>query len=812
MRPARQTLVTLCARLLDPGRRVMATLHLPAKLVLLVAAPALPLVVMGVFALRQTLSDLDLVRAELAGSALISRVVAIERDIDVVSRLQNRRDRAEDPPARDTLGTARRSLEQSLASIEHEVKAGHAGGRTLSFAFADAWAAARPALQTLAEPGHGQGPAAWRLGTRTASESLGTLLHLTGERSGLLFDPDARSYLLMELVVERTLPLSSALRGLRVAGAGQGVAAGTVSTADDADARTRLWLLADHAARLLGDYRMRLDSLHRAGGAAPAAWAESEVAARQLLDAVQRHLAAPPAAQADHAAAAGHLFDLATLTIDAFDRCTAQNLQALDALLEQRLVHQRGVLVTQLGALAAGALALLYVAASFVSSFTGSLRTLRSALRAMAEGDLAQRVVIDGRDEVSRIGGLAERVAERLSNIVSEIRSSAMRLGQTGEAVAVAAAALAERTENQAGNLVQTTRTVTELSQAVASNARASNELDQITGRLRADAEASGESMRDTMVAMGSLERASRRVGEFVGVIDGIAFQTNLLALNAAVEAARAGTAGRGFAVVAGEVRQLALRSSTAAGEVRGLLDGIGREVARSSGRLQQAGAALDTLVRGVAEVSESLRHIAATSVQQSDGLADVVQRVGDLDLLTRGNQAMVTDSTQAALDLMDRAGTLSSTVAAIRLRQGSADEARNLAERALSLIQRRGLVPAIEEMHRCATDYVDRDLYVFITDPRGVYRLHAMQPTMEGRRIHEVLGIDGDAFVRDAWGAANGTHWVDYTIINPTTGTPQAKTSYVVALPGELVLGCGFYRHQVAMEMSIEMEPVEAG
>jgi methyl-accepting chemotaxis protein len=72
---------------------------------------------------------------------------------------------------------------------------------------------------------------------------------------------------------------------------------------------------------------------------------------------------------------------------------------------------------------------------------------------------------------------------------------------------------------------------------------------------------------------MGEIRQSSQRIAEIIGTIDGISFQTNILALNAAVEAARAGEAGRGFAVVASEVRALAQRTSSAAREIKVLIE-----------------------------------------------------------------------------------------------------------------------------------------------------------------------------------------------------------------------------------------------
>ena len=83
---------------------------------------------------------------------------------------------------------------------------------------------------------------------------------------------------------------------------------------------------------------------------------------------------------------------------------------------------------------------------------------------------------------------------------------------------------------------------------------------------------------------MDDIRGSSRKVTDIVSMIEGIAFQTNILALNAAVEAARAGEHGKGFAVVAGEVRSLSQRSTSAAREIKGLIE--------ESHRLTEAGAA----------------------------------------------------------------------------------------------------------------------------------------------------------------------------------------------------------------------------
>ena len=777
--------------LIGPGVHLMRRLRMRTKLGLLAVMLSLPLLGLSALAYQAQANDLRVVRHKLAGahlvSGLIDAAVALQRDQEHPHAPATPRASAVNMAQAEPTDSPM-TMQAALARIDQ------ASQTPMPFALPAEWRVLANELKLLAQaPTSRPQPHDPAAQLARQVQDLQQIVVLVAERSGLLLDPEGNSYFLMSVAVEQMLPLTENLSRLRDQG-GRLLALGAAGTSERAAMLTQ----ADAAHQRLQAISQRLDALARTGHPRLATWLPTRQATEGLVALTQQAFSAETlVSPAEHYRGAANE---ALRQVKAMKRQVVDELLQVLALREQQAQTAMGL---QMG-LALSSLALVgYFGLSFYISFGSALRALGRGVDAVAQGDLTHKIEIKGRDELADIGRMVEAMNMRMSAMVAEIRSSAVRVGMSGQQVASGSQALAQRTEAQAANLGQTVASVAQLTAAVSANAAAACELDQLTSGLRQEAEIGGTAMRDALDSMTSLEDCSRRVTEIVGVIDGIAFQTNILALNAAVEAARAGEAGRGFAVVAAEVRQLAQRSAAAAGEVGRLIKRAGEQVQNSVKQTHRVSGSLTSMVTGVRQVSDALRAIADASGRQSIDLAEVSRTVDSLDLITRNNANMVDESALASNDLVERAQALSNAVASIRLRQGSADEAHALVDQAMALITSIGYAAAATRLHSRDEGFVDRDLYVFVIDRGGHYRVHGAKPAMEGKRVHEVLGIGGDQFVRDAWAAAPTGGWIEYDIVNPETGNVQPKASYVKALDARLLVGCGVYRQTRATAMA---------
>jgi len=170
------------------------------------------------------------------------------------------------------------------------------------------------------------------------------------------------------------------------------------------------------------------------------------------------------------------------------------------------------------------------------------------------------------------------------------------------------------------------------------------------------------------VMTMSDINESSHKIGDIISVIDDIAFQTNILALNAAVEAARAGDQGRGFAVVAVEVRNLAQRAATAAGEIKDLINDSVGKVSGGSKLVAQAGLTMEEIVSSVRGVTDIMAEITAASAEQSSGIEQVNQAIAQMDTVTQQNAALVEHAAAAAESLEEQARGLAMTMSSFKV------------------------------------------------------------------------------------------------------------------------------------------------
>ena len=292
---------------------------------------------------------------------------------------------------------------------------------------------------------------------------------------------------------------------------------------------------------------------------------------------------------------------------------------------------------------------------------------LGNAARRIAEGDLGPVRGAAGARGGSVMASMAAMQAQ-LVGLIGQVRTSADGIATASSQIAQGNMDLSGRTEEQASALEQTAASMEQLGSTVrqnADNARSANELAATASTV---AMRGGDVVNEVVDTMKGINESSRRIGDIIGTIDGIAFQTNILALNAAVEAARAGEQGRGFAVVAGEVRSLAQRSAEAAREIKSLIGASVDRVEAGTVLVDRAGATMTEVVGAIRRVTDIMGEISMASAEQSSGVSQVGEAVTQMDRATQQNAALVEESAAAAESMKQQAQQLVSAVSAFRL------------------------------------------------------------------------------------------------------------------------------------------------
>jgi methyl-accepting chemotaxis protein len=304
----------------------------------------------------------------------------------------------------------------------------------------------------------------------------------------------------------------------------------------------------------------------------------------------------------------------------------------------------------------------------------GASRRLLQAVsltQRIANGDLSQSpssVDLRGHDEVAQTLTALNTMQGRLNNTFGSVRHSVQAINTASDEIAAGANDLSTRTEHSASSLQETASSLEQLTRIVKGSADNAAMAAQLAQSATDNAERGGSAVRNVVSTMDDISSSSRKIGEIISVIDGIAFQTNILALNAAVEAARAGEHGRGFAVVASEVRSLAHRSAQAAREIKTLVSTSLDKVDAGSRLVADAGTVMVDIVESVQRVNQVIGEISAAAAQQTSGISQINQAVSELDQMTQQNAALVEQSAAAAMSMREQTARLAVDVEGFKL------------------------------------------------------------------------------------------------------------------------------------------------
>ena len=258
---------------------------------------------------------------------------------------------------------------------------------------------------------------------------------------------------------------------------------------------------------------------------------------------------------------------------------------------------------------------------------------------------------------------IARSITVPVNRVIEGMTAGSEQVSSAAGQVSSASQSLAEGAAEQASSLEETSSSLEEMASMTRQNADNAEQANSLMGEATTIVDEAGTSLKSLTGSVQDINRNSEETGKIIKSIDEIAFQTNLLALNAAVEAARAGEAGKGFAVVAEEVRNLAQRAGEAARNTSGLIENTIKSVKVGADIAVQTNEAFQRNADIAKKIGQLIAEIAAASREQSQGIEEVNNAVGQMDKVTQQNASNAEESASASEEMNSQAESLNDMV-----------------------------------------------------------------------------------------------------------------------------------------------------
>lgn len=279
----------------------------------------------------------------------------------------------------------------------------------------------------------------------------------------------------------------------------------------------------------------------------------------------------------------------------------------------------------------------------------------------IAKGDFT--VEVKPRSDRDILGKALQKLVMDENATLNNIKEASAQITVGSEQVANASQALAQGSTEQASAIEQVTASMDEVTQRTKDNATEASHASALVNNIKEMAAAGNDQMKSMIDAMDSINESSETISKIIKTIDDISFQTNILALNAAVEAARAGVHGKGFAVVAEEVRNLAAKSASAAGETAEMIEDSINKVVNGTKIAEATAKSLDEIVKSIDEIVALIGSITASSNDQATAISQIDQAISQVSTVVQTNAATSEQCAAASEELSNQALTLKSLI-----------------------------------------------------------------------------------------------------------------------------------------------------
>ncbi|EOR25202.1 chemotaxis sensory transducer [Clostridium sartagoforme AAU1] len=284
------------------------------------------------------------------------------------------------------------------------------------------------------------------------------------------------------------------------------------------------------------------------------------------------------------------------------------------------------------------ALVITLIASVIIKKYLNAIIDINNMSKAMGKKDFTKRSSIKLDDEIGDAirelnnsfdilkGVMKENLllSQNLSENSTNIDDSSNSMYEISKQVSASIQNISIVAQQQAGSMVDISNNINTLGDSINDVSKTIDVLNNLYSVLSKNVENNNQGMQKLLIDNSALQssiedlsidiidisRSTKKIDDFIKIIDDIANSINLISINASIEAAHAGEVGKGFAVVAKEINKLAENSKEATDIIKVTTLDINKKISKAVDVLGETKVVSINESTSVKETVSSLKNI----------------------------------------------------------------------------------------------------------------------------------------------------------------------------------------------------------